>query len=196
MEHYVDLNTEKRKAAGNKFEEDFFKLMTNSAYGKTCEGKRNRIQVKVAQTENQLEKQLNKKFIKSVKVIDEDLVTVSSKQSIILLNKPTIVGAVILDLAKMFMYTFHFDIMKEKLDCTLLYSDTDSLVYEIRSSDVFDEYSKLKDHFDFSNYPKNSPLFNLDHKREVLKFRDETAGDVIKEFCGLKAKQYSIITKS
>ena len=50
---YVKLNTEKRKQAQNKFEEDFFKLMVNSSFGKTCEGKRNRMKVKLTRTEEE-----------------------------------------------------------------------------------------------------------------------------------------------
>ena len=45
LKPYIELNTEKRKRAQNKFEEDFYKLLSNSAYGKTSEGKRNRINV-------------------------------------------------------------------------------------------------------------------------------------------------------
>ena len=35
MKKYIDFNTEKRMNAANGFEEDFFKLMINSVYGKT-----------------------------------------------------------------------------------------------------------------------------------------------------------------
>ena len=50
---YVQLNTEKRKQAKNKFEEDFFKLMINSSFEKTCEGKRNRMKVRITRTEEE-----------------------------------------------------------------------------------------------------------------------------------------------
>ena len=50
---YVQLNTQKRKEAQNKFEENFYKLMVNSAFGKTCEGKRNRIKVKMVRDEQE-----------------------------------------------------------------------------------------------------------------------------------------------
>ena len=37
MKKYVDFNTEKRMNAANDLKKDFFKLMTNSVYGKTIE---------------------------------------------------------------------------------------------------------------------------------------------------------------
>ena len=47
MKKYIDLNTEKRKNVTNDFEKDFFKLMTNSVYGKTIENLRKRISVRL-----------------------------------------------------------------------------------------------------------------------------------------------------
>ena len=37
MKKYINFNTKKRMNAGNDFEEDFFKSMINSVYGKTME---------------------------------------------------------------------------------------------------------------------------------------------------------------
>ena len=47
MKKYIDFNTEKRMNAANDFEKDFFKLMINSAYGKTMENLRKRINVRL-----------------------------------------------------------------------------------------------------------------------------------------------------
>ena len=47
MKKYIDFNTEKRMSATNDFEKDFLKLMINSAYGKTMENLRNRINVRL-----------------------------------------------------------------------------------------------------------------------------------------------------
>ena len=43
MKKYIDFNTEKRTNAANSFEKDFFKLVIDSAYGKTMETLRKRI---------------------------------------------------------------------------------------------------------------------------------------------------------
>ena len=51
MKKYIDFNTKKRMNAANDFEKDFFKLMINSAYGKTMENLRNRMNVRLANNE-------------------------------------------------------------------------------------------------------------------------------------------------
>ena len=149
---YVKLNTQKRKEAKNKFEENFYKLMVNSAFDKTCEGKRNRIKLKLVRSEEEALKCTSVPELKSFKIIGEDLATVSLNQTEIVWDKPTIVGACILDLAKKFMFDFHYNTMKKHLIYNLLYSDTDSFVYEIRSNDFYADLQKkpaIKDHFDF-----------------------------------------------
>ena len=135
---YVKLNTEKKQAQ-NEFEEDFFKMMVNSSFGKTCEGKRSRMKVKFTRTEEETLKWTDKPEYQSSKIISEDLVTVCLHESEILWDKPTIVAACILELVKKLMFEFHYKVKKKNFDCNLLYSDTDSFVYEVRSRDFFAE---------------------------------------------------------
>ena len=47
LEPYITQNTNKRKAAKNKFEEALYKLLINSIYGKMCESKRKRMKIKI-----------------------------------------------------------------------------------------------------------------------------------------------------
>ena len=51
----------------------------------------------------------------------------------------------------------------------------------------------LQNHFDFSNYPNDSPLHCDTNKKITLKFKDEMARKFIREFVGLKPKMYSIV---
>ena len=86
--------------------------------------------------------------------------------------------------------------MKLNFDCSLLYSDTDSLLYEIRGDDFYKKLANdtlLKQHFDFSNYPPDHFLYNTENKMVTLKFKEEMRGSAIKEFVGLIAKMYSIV---
>ena len=85
--------------------------------------------------------------------------------------------------------------MKNNFDCQLLYSNTDSLFYEIKHRDLYQELATnldLKKQFDFSNYPMNHPLYTDSNKMVTLLFKDEMGGKIIEEFIGLKPKMYSI----
>ena len=72
-----------------------------------------------------------------------------------------------------------------------MFTDTDSLFYEIKTDDVYEDLSKDKELFDNNNYPKNSEFFFDDNKKVIGKMKDEAAGRVIKEFIGLRSKMYS-----
>ena len=73
-----------------------------------------------------------------------------------------------------------------------MFTDTDSLVYEIKSKNVYKDFYKWKDFFDFSNYSKDSKFFDDSNKKVIGKMKDEHGGVIIDEFVGLKSKMYSI----
>ena len=74
----------------------------------------------------------------------------------------------------------------------MLFTDKDSLTYEIKSEDVYEEFFKHKHLFDFSNYPKDSKFFDQANKKVIGKMKDESEGKIIGEFVGLKSKMYSM----
>ena len=57
------------------------------------------------------------------------------------------------------MYFFHYLYIKKKYEAKLLFTDTDSLAYEIEAEDVYEDLWKDKDLFDYSDYHENSPYF-------------------------------------
>ena len=73
-----------------------------------------------------------------------------------------------------------------------MFTDTDSLTYEIKSENVYEEFFKWKNLFDFSNYSKDSEFFDRTNKKVVGKMKNEFGGVIIGEFIGLKSKMYSI----
>jgi len=73
----------------------------------------------------------------------------------------------------------------------LLFTDTDSLTYEIETEDVYEDFQKNKDKFDNSNYPQNSKFYDETNKKVIGTFKDKAAGALIKEFIGLRSKMYS-----
>ena len=74
----------------------------------------------------------------------------------------------------------------------MLFTDTDSLTYEIKSEDVYEEFFKHKHLFDFSNYPEDSKFFDPTNKKVIGKMKEVFEGKAIGEFIGLKSKMYSI----
>ena len=73
-----------------------------------------------------------------------------------------------------------------------MFTDTDSLTYKIKSENVYEEFFKWKDLFDFSNYLKHSEFFDDVNKKVIGKTKDEFGGVIATEFVGLKSKMYSV----
>ena len=195
LKQYIDFNTEKRKNAKNAFEKDFFKLMNNSVFGKTMENIRKRVDVRLVTDEKKLLKLASKPTYVSSKIFNENLVAVHKIKETLTLNRPAYVGMCILDLSKTLMYDFHYNYIKDKYKekARLLFTDTDSLTYEIEAKDVYKDFWKDKDRFDNSDYPESSPYFDKTNKKVIGKFKDEAAGVPIIEFIGLRSKMYSYI---
>ena len=196
MKPYIEKNTNLRAKAKNNFEKDFFKLMNNSVFGKTMENIRNRVDVKLVNTEEKLRKLTAKPNFRSRKIFSENLVSVHMKKTSLTMNKPVYLGMCILDLSKTIMYDFHYNYIKPKYGdkAKLLFTDTDSLMYEIETEDFYKDITgDVKNRFDTSDYPENHPSgIPIGINKKVLgMFKDEAAGKIIKEFVGLRAKLYS-----
>ena len=110
------------------------------------------------------------------------------------LNTPIYVGFSILELSKLLMYQFHYDYVLEIFNAKLLFTDTDSLVYEIKDSNGCDQCFKDKHLFVFSGYPKDSVDHDGLNKKVLGKMKDKLNGVKIVEFVGLKSKMYSLIS--
>ena len=154
MKKYIDCNTEKRKNAANDFEKDFFKLMIISVYGKTMENLQKRINVRLVNNEKDFLKYTSRPAHVTHKIFGKSFAAIHEIKSILTLNKPIYVGFTVLELSKWLMHDFHYNFIKKHFDAELLFTDTDSLTYEIKSEDIYEEFFKHIHLFDFSNYPK------------------------------------------
>ena len=155
---YIDMNTKLRAKAKNNFEKDFYKLMNNAVFGKTMENIRNRKDVKLVNTVEKLRKLIAMPNYVNRKIFSENLVHM--KKTNLTMNKPVYLGMCILDLSKTVMYEFHYKYIKEKYGdkAKLLFTDTDSLMYEIETEDFYKDISgDVRDRFDTSDYPENHP---------------------------------------
>ena len=175
MKKYIDFNTEKRIKAANDFEKVFFNLMINSVYGKTMENLRKRMNVRLVNNAEDFLNYTSKPTYITRKIFGED-------KPVLILNKPIYVGFTVLDLSKWKMYDFHYNFIKKNFDAELLFTGTDSLTYEIKSANVYEEFFKWKDLCDLSNYSKDSKFFNETNNKFIGKMKDEIGGVIVFEF--------------
>ena len=156
------------------------------------ENLRKRINVRLVNNEKNFLKYTSRPIYVTHKSFDKDYVVIHEIKPELMLNKPIYVGFTVLDLSKWMMYDFHYNFVKKNFDAELLFTDTDSLIYEIKSENVYEKVFKWKDLFDFSNYSKDSKFFDDANKKVIGKMKDEYGGVIIDEFVGLKSKMYSI----
>ena len=95
------------------------------------------------------------------------------------------------------LFRFHYDFMKKKFadKARLLFTDTDSLMYEVECEDFYQTMRSGRfDNFDMSNFDQADERYLPDMQRNkavVGMMKDERAGQPIVEFVGLRPKMYS-----
>ena len=161
-------------------------------YGKTMENLRNRIDVRLVSNKKDYLKWTSKPSYMSHKLLDNDLDAISKNKVTLRLNKSAYIGMCTLELSKVLMYELYFGYIKNKYgnNWRLLFTDTDSLMYEIKTEDIYEDFSNKKEMFDFSDYSTNSKYYDNSNKLVIGKIKDETAGAAIEEFVRLKPKMY------
>lgn len=192
LKPYIELNTNLRTQASNNFEKDFYKLMNNAVFGKTLENVDKRVNVRIVTKWECPGRQLdactliNKPNFERCLIINENLVIIQLKRLKITYNKPMYIGFSVLDISKTCMYDFHYNYIKPKYNenVDLLYMDTDSFIYSIRTEDFYNDIKPdLHERFDTSSYPLNNifqiPLVN---KKKIEMFKDECNSEIMTHY--------------
>ena len=110
----------------------FLKLIINSAYGKTMENLRKRINFRIVNNEKGFLKYTSRPTHITRNIFDENYAAIHEIKPVLMLNKPIYVGFTVLELSKWLMYDFHNNFIRKHFDAELLFTDTDSLTYKIR----------------------------------------------------------------
>ena len=167
--------------------------MNNTVFGTGMKHLRKGLSVKLINNAKDCVRCIYKPSFVSQKIFSKYFVAIHEIKPVLTLNKLIYVGFSILDLNKLLIYEFHYKYIKSKFDAKLFFTDTDSLVYEIKAEDVYEDFYKDKNLFDFSDYPLSSKFFDPVIKKVIGKMKDEFKGRIITEFVGLKSKMCSLI---
>ena len=190
MKKYIDFNTDKGMNADNDFDKVFFKLMINSVYGKTIKKLQKRVNMRLINNAEDFLKYTSRPTHITYQIFHKKFAAIHEIKPVLMLNKAIYVGFTVLKLSKWLTYDFHYNFIKEDFDAELLFTDTDSFAYEIKSENVYEKFFKWKDLFDVSDYSKDSKFFDETNKKVIRKMKDEFDGVIVTEFVGLKSKMY------
>ena len=169
MAPYILINTQFRQAAKSSFEKNLYKFFSNAVYGKSLQNERKQCDVRIVGDVITAERLVAKNSFKAFHQINDDFTMVELCKSQIRWMRPIYVGFVVLEISKLLMYEFHYDVMKPlfKNDITLLFTDTDSFCYNIKTLDLYHDLKEIAHHLDTSDYPPDHPLYSTVNKKVV-----------------------------
>ena len=174
---YITFNTEKRRMVRSSFEKDFSKLMSNVVYRKIIKHLWNEVNVKLVTDPNKVKKCIWKPTCKRFEIINNDLVMILMTKQKLLMNKPIYARMTVLYIARTVVYQFHYHYMVSKYSpdrCRLLFTDTDSLTYEVQTDDIYEDMKPVAEEmFHCSHYPISHPLYSETNKKRVGCWKDE-----------------------
>jgi hypothetical protein len=112
------------------------------------------------------------------------------------LNKPIYIGFTVLDVSKLLMFDFYYNVIAKRYgnNARLLFTDTDSLCYHLFTDDVYRDMLEYSHLLDTSNYPRDHPMYSADNMKVIGKMKDECGGKPPLELVGLRSKMYSLLT--
>ena len=92
---------------------------------------RKRIKIRIVKNAKDFIKYTSRPTCVNWKVFENNLAAINEKKISLTLNKPTYVGFTVLEISKWEMFNFYYSFMIRKFNTNFLFTDTDSLCYEI-----------------------------------------------------------------
>ena len=202
MRDYIQLNTDLRNKSGNTdFEKELYKLLNNSIYGKTLENPMKYSILTFINSTNQFDEAVAKPGFEGSVFQQDNFMIAKMKHETVEYRKPLYLGASITEYAKFLMFHFYYAILQEFYGwekVNLLFTDTDSLMLEIFTEDIFADIAEINRRFDcpidVSSFDpevvKKYHILTKNNKR-IGAFKSETGSEIIYDFVGLRSKMYS-----
>ena len=199
MKPFIDSCTARRAAAKTTNEANTIKLCANAAYGKTLENQRGRMKVQLTHNPKVVKRLAANPRYHSHRILNPSTVAVYSKDSLVLIDKPLIVGAVTLEWSKWEMQRRYYNELTKACNGVsppVVMSDTDSFCLHVQDATLERVLDHLTPIMDFSNYPDNHPRKNDTNKRKPFFFKNECSGEyAIVEAVSVRSKVYALRTR-
>ena len=160
--------------------------MINNVYGKIMQNLRKIINARLVNNAKNYKKYVSKPSFVSQKIFSENFIAINEIKFVLTLAKPIYVEFSVLELSKYFMFDFHYNYIKRKYNAKLVFTGTGSLVYEIETNEVYEDFYNDKYLFDLSNYPKDLEFFYSVSEKVNSKTKDVFTGKINDEFVRLK----------
>ena len=116
--------------------------MIDSVYGETMGNLQKRINVRLVNNKKDFLKYTSRPTHITHKIFGKNYAAVHEVRPVLTFNKLIYVGFTILELRKWLIYDFHYRFIKKNFDVEFLFTDTDSLTYEIKPEDVYEKFFK------------------------------------------------------
>ena len=195
---FIERCTKMRMMAPTTSEQNMWKLIANSVYGKLIEAVSKRVDVFFDRTAEDCLKHASSPLFKQAKICDEDLVLSFLRKKQIYMKQSHIVGFSVLEMSKFVMQSLYYKEIQPALgahNVSVIMTDTDSFLLAVRGHDEFQAMKKLAHVMDFSNYPRSHPLFDDTRKKLPGFLKNEMPTVTILEAVAVKSKVYALKTE-
>jgi len=196
LRDFINMNLNVRKSSPDKIHQQISKSINNMVFGKMLSINSN-LEVKVLISQAQAIASNSKHNSKDVAIVSEDVSLGYVERPYRKIDKNILVGAAVLDLAKLRLYELIYKELKPKFGdrmyvCSSL---TDSLVCEIKDPNktYIQDLKDLEHIFDFSTLPENHPLYDNSKAMQSGLLKIEYPYPI--EFAAVKSKVYSVLNK-
>jgi hypothetical protein len=121
---------------------------------------------------------LAKQQLEQFVIVNEEVVMVDRIRAKVTLNKGIFMGFTALDVSKLLMFDFHYNVIAKRYgkNARLQFTDTDSLCYRLITDDVCSDMLEYHHVLDTGNHPRDHPLYSVENMKDIDKMKDECSG--------------------
>ena len=192
LKPFIDFCSAQRAAAKTKFEQNLWKLILNSLYGKFIQNVRLYLKTKFVDSSDHLGRLLRNPLFMDISQLSQNVCVVWQRNQIIKLDKFYSIGFSILELSKLYMYKIWYNVIKPNFgsNAELILTDTDSFVIKFKNNSKHEVLTKLKPIMDTSNFPPATHFWSIANQRIPGFFKDEYPTGIITEAVAVRSKCY------